>query len=141
MFWVTVQRVTKCYYWQTNVVSVLVHELILRCGWSVLVALVHLGCEINCCEVVCSELSTKKTCKNLMVINKLFSFSAKIFFFIHSCLQTCIHVAFWIFFPLHVDQGETAPANMHSYSAWAHRGMYTLSHMYSTHWVTILSIY
>ncbi len=40
---------TKCYHQQTNVVSVWVQELILRCVSSVLVALVHFGSEINCC--------------------------------------------------------------------------------------------
>ncbi len=42
---------------QSVVVSVLVQELILRCVWSVLVALVHFGC--------CAELRVgKETCLN-----------------------------------------------------------------------------
>ncbi len=49
---------TKCYYWQTNVVSVRVVELILRCVRSVLGALVHFGCEMNCR----AELHGKEKC-------------------------------------------------------------------------------
>ncbi len=43
------QYIMKCFCWQTNVVSDQVHELILRCVSSVLVTLVHSGCEMNCC--------------------------------------------------------------------------------------------
>ncbi len=39
---------TKCYYWQTNVICSGTRgdpEMCIKC----LVALVHFGCEINCC--------------------------------------------------------------------------------------------
>ncbi len=48
LYFISATILTKC-YWDTNVVSVQVQELILRCVSSVLAAIVHFRCEMNCC--------------------------------------------------------------------------------------------